>query len=385
MKEKITSVFYRGDLEANLGERTRLNEIFKGLIYLGYSIDFYLIDISGKTGDDCPLFANSAIRASIVQTRGSIFADFVMQIGLLFKNRKSIDLQRVLLIGVFPMFVSFLIRLLKPTSRIFWSLHGVLEEMKHNKKQYYISKLFVIFGQFFVDRVLTVSEKMGKYSTKTLLINPRKIRVVPCAVAGAVYYDQGYAEKIRHELNFKDKFVIVYLGIYAAWQCAEETIEFFQDIQSSEKKLHLLVLTPDIATFTEILKAKQVSPEDYTIKTVLHDEVYQYLSACDLGILLRQNSIINLYASPTKFAEYLACGLPVITTQYVGDYSEIVAGDRELGLVVGFERNAERVQKTVDYIHFYKGAQQQIKTKCSEYALNTFKWEKYYQHLDFEV
>ena len=44
----------------------------------------------------------------------------------------------------------------------------------------------------------------------------------------------------------------------------------------------------------------------------------------DVGLLLRDDLPVNRVASPTKFAEYCLCGLPVLTTPYVGDFSEYV-------------------------------------------------------------
>ena len=48
------------------------------------------------------------------------------------------------------------------------------------------------------------------------------------------------------------------------------------------------------------------------------------MSVADYGILLREQSVTNLVASPTKFAEYLALGLPVLISENLGDYSEFV-------------------------------------------------------------
>ena len=48
------------------------------------------------------------------------------------------------------------------------------------------------------------------------------------------------------------------------------------------------------------------------------------LAACDYGILIRENTVTNQVASPTKFAEYLASGLPVIISPNLGDYSAFV-------------------------------------------------------------
>ena len=48
------------------------------------------------------------------------------------------------------------------------------------------------------------------------------------------------------------------------------------------------------------------------------------LSAADFGLLLRENNIVNNVASPTKFAEYLMAGLPVIISNGIGDFSYFV-------------------------------------------------------------
>ena len=57
---------------------------------------------------------------------------------------------------------------------------------------------------------------------------------------------------------------------------------------------------------------------------VAHHEVTEILAACDYGILIRENTVTNQVASPTKFAEYLASGLPVIISANLGDYSGFV-------------------------------------------------------------
>ncbi|HOZ40659.1 MAG: hypothetical protein IPN62_14435 [Flavobacteriales bacterium] len=63
-------------------------------------------------------------------------------------------------------------------------------------------------------------------------------------------------------------------------------------------------------------------------------EVGPVLAIQDLGILLRESTITNKVSSPTKFAEYLAAGLPVIISSGIGDFSEAV---RAHGLGVVYE------------------------------------------------
>jgi hypothetical protein len=59
-------------------------------------------------------------------------------------------------------------------------------------------------------------------------------------------------------------------------------------------------------------------------KKVNHNKVPEYLIAADYGLLIREESITNKVASPVKFAEYLACGLKVIISENLGDYSEFI-------------------------------------------------------------
>jgi glycosyltransferase involved in cell wall biosynthesis len=57
------------------------------------------------------------------------------------------------------------------------------------------------------------------------------------------------------------------------------------------------------------------------------------LSAGDAGLSLVLSAPSKTAASPVKNGEYLACGLPVVTTPGIGDYSDLVER-RAVGIVV---------------------------------------------------
>jgi hypothetical protein len=57
------------------------------------------------------------------------------------------------------------------------------------------------------------------------------------------------------------------------------------------------------------------------------------LNASDVGLLLLRQSPNIETSSPVKFAEYLNCGLPVLITSGVGDYSRMTI-ERQVGATV---------------------------------------------------
>ena len=69
------------------------------------------------------------------------------------------------------------------------------------------------------------------------------------------------------------------------------------------------------------------------VRSVSNEDVYKYLNASDFGILFRDDVIMNNVASPSKFAEYVLCGLPTIISKGVGDFSELCEQEK-LGIVV---------------------------------------------------
>ena len=77
-------------------------------------------------------------------------------------------------------------------------------------------------------------------------------------------------------------------------------------------------------------------------------EVYKYLNAADVAFLLRDDVVLNRVASPTKLAEYMFCGLPIISTNvstyWIENSSYIYNADIEKNLdkVNDFIKNADR-------------------------------------------
>ena len=139
-----------------------------------------------------------------------------------------------------------------------------------------------------------------------------------------------------------DDVVLVYSGSTAGWQSFDLLAELLSSIMDHQPDVKVLFLSKEDAN-NRSLKAKY--PGRVFVQWLKADEVQYTLQACDHGILVREDTITNRVASPTKFAEYLAAGLPVIISEHLGDFSKMVA-DEDLGIVVRNATEAPRPQRT---------------------------------------
>jgi glycosyltransferase involved in cell wall biosynthesis len=108
----------------------------------------------------------------------------------------------------------------------------------------------------------------------------------------------------------------------------------------------------DPSTFSMILtqsKAEDVAgrlrelglrDEDFFVGKVAPADVPRYLRAADVAISFIRACYSKLSSSPTKIAEYLASGLPVICNTGVGDLDELIEGDRVGVLISDFTPEA---------------------------------------------
>ena len=123
---------------------------------------------------------------------------------------------------------------------------------------------------------------------------------------------------------------MVYAGSTVGWQSLELVEKQLVPLLTADPTLKLLFLCEESP---ETLSLMKKFPQQVERRWLRHEQVRRSLMACDIGILLREDSLTNRVASPTKFAEYISAGLPVLISPYLGDLSDLVL-EQHLGLVV---------------------------------------------------
>jgi glycosyltransferase involved in cell wall biosynthesis len=92
--------------------------------------------------------------------------------------------------------------------------------------------------------------------------------------------------------------------------------------------LTLTVITQETDSARRILAGHPA-----TVRSVAPDEMPRELFAGDIGLCLIASFVSKVASMPTRFAEYLAAGMPVIVTPGVGDLESVVE-DHMVGVVL---------------------------------------------------
>ncbi|MEO8590183.1 MAG: hypothetical protein ABI432_12490 [Flavobacteriales bacterium] len=177
--------------------------------------------------------------------------------------------------------------------------------------------------------------------------------VVPCTLGKDLAHVRPKAE--GRTVGADERIRLVYSGSSAGWQSFELLERMLVPLLEKDERVDVMFLTRKDPRI-EALERK--FPGRVSSAWFNAAEVGEVLREQDGGILVRENTVTNQVSSPTKFAEYLACGLPVIISGHIGDLSQAVERDHLGGVVQEgsplprLERpGAERRAQLMDYAH----------------------------------
>jgi glycosyltransferase involved in cell wall biosynthesis len=102
-------------------------------------------------------------------------------------------------------------------------------------------------------------------------------------------------------------------------------LDFFAAARAADPSVFVLVLTQrDVQLITSRLIDKGFSEGDFYVASVGPSDLPRYLNTADVAISFIKACYSKLSSSPTKIAEYLACGLPIIVNPGVGDIDDLI-------------------------------------------------------------
>jgi len=167
--------------------------------------------------------------------------------------------------------------------------------------------------------ISTVTNSLRNYIIQKNQKKNLKIYVTPCLVYEKFKFCKHSRLEVRNNLNLSNNDIVFVFatGSNKKWQNIEQTLNIIAD-----KGYKIINLS----------KTK-LSNKNIINKFVTYKEVYKYLSASDIAVIWRDQSIVNKVALPVKFCEYICCGLPVITNNNIDSITKIIREDN-LGIIL---------------------------------------------------
>jgi glycosyltransferase involved in cell wall biosynthesis len=147
-------------------------------------------------------------------------------------------------------------------------------------------------------------------------------KLPPVAVVPSLHDPEsaGFSPELRQfrrvDLGWSDELVVIYTGnVICSWQRFPALCRFIERLWQYFPQIRLLALVrKDDQDFARQAIAEEGIEGISQVRSVSAREVAGYLCAADFGLFLRHRHPMNLVVTSAKLGEYLACGLPVITT-----------------------------------------------------------------------
>lgn len=223
--------------------------------------------------------------------------------------------------GVFATNLAFMLS----ANRVVYDGRGAItEEFKEykvggnfsEKQVFKLEKKAVLSATFRI----AVSSKLVEYWQKDFGYTADNHVIIPCTVStNEIQKSKTINRKV---LNFKeDDIVIVFTGGNGEWQSYDKMLTVLENylISSSTIKVLLLCGSSDKIHFLQEKYHGRV-----VVKWVNFQDVQAYIDLADYGIVVRDQSVTNYVSSPVKIAEYLSCGLKILISPNIGDFSDFI-------------------------------------------------------------
>lgn len=206
------------------------------------------------------------------------------------------------------------------------------------------------------DKIVVLTENIKDFLIKSDYlqkdgIKSKDITIVPCCVDIERFDAKSdLTEELKRKYKLSGKFIFLYIGSVGTWYLLDEMIDFFIAAKSLINNAHFMVLTHvDKNMVISTWERRGLSSGDITIDNAEFCDMPYLIKLANVGLFFIKPCFSKRFSSPTKLAEYLACGLPVIINSGIGDTEKIVS-DNRIGIVVKDFNKKEYLDKTKELL-----------------------------------
>ena len=152
------------------------------------------------------------------------------------------------------------------------------------------------------------------------------VEVIPCcADLGRFRPDPAARAAARARLGSGDRFVLAYSGSLGTYYCDEELATLFAAVRRRRPAQLVVFTRANTDKLRTALARAGVAPEDVWVGAIPPSEMPAVLNGADAAASLIRPWFSKMASSPTKMAECLGVGLPVVANPGVGDMDALIA------------------------------------------------------------
>jgi len=160
------------------------------------------------------------------------------------------------------------------------------------------------------------------------------MHIIPCCADLNLFNSRSVNESITQKLGIQNKTVLSYLGSIGTWYMIEDMMDFYLEFRNCVLNPVFLFITGESReTILTYSRAKGISDEEIVSVKAKRNEVPSYISLSKYSVFFIMPSYSKKSSSPTKMAEILAMGIPIITNNKVGDI-DIYIETNNVGAVI---------------------------------------------------
>ena len=233
-----------------------------------------------------------------------------------------------------PTAVSDLVASVVPKAKLLFDCRGMLGDefvdaghWTKDRLEYRLLKRYEARAFERAEGVVVLTNSLKRWIAERGLFGPRtSVEVIPCCVdLEAFRFEAGTRARIRAELGVSAKTVVVYSGSLGSWYRDSDIARFAGVVKKKASKpvVFMLLTASPSETLVALLLAEGFRRDEIIVRRVAPAEMPAYLSAGDIAVSFIKSCFSKTGSSPTKLAEYLACGLPVVLNGDIGDQQEL--------------------------------------------------------------
>lgn len=251
-------------------------------------------------------------------------------------------------------------------------IQGILPEeslMKHNSKlRYWLLSMLEKHALKRAKLLFVVSNEMVEHLQDKYNIDIRsKTFIIPC-------FNTDVSEASFSNPERYNQKIFTYVGSLSKWQCFDETLAVYAKLTRVLDGCELRVFTPSVNEAKA--RAKGIASNIY-VDYLPDKQLQEEMRKVTFGFIVRDDSIVNRVATPTKISTYLANGVIPIYSSTLKSFSMRA---REMKYAFALDNNLSNLDELIAFCNHpinIEALKQEITSVFTDY----YNREKYVEEI----